>query len=47
MRVFFSFMLRLSLSLSLSLYCEGEGCEACLLTLYNTFNVLVRAANKT
>lgn len=26
---------------------EREGCEACLLTPYNAFNVLVRAANKT
>lgn len=52
MRVF-SLLARLFLSrtllpsLSLSLHCEREGCEACLLTPYNTFNVLVRAANKT
>lgn len=26
---------------------KREGCEACLLTPYNAFNVLVRAANKT
>lgn len=51
MRFFFSFSLASCLSLTLlppvSLYCEREGCEACLLTPYNTFNVLVRAANKT
>lgn len=52
MRVFFS-PPRLPLSvphppsLTLSPDCEREGCEACLLTPYNTFNVLVRAANKT
>lgn len=45
MRVFFSFLLLHSLSLPL--VCVKEGCEACLLTPYNTFNVLVRAANKT
>lgn len=53
---FFFFFLSFSLSLSLPLHsppsishcdCEREGCEACLLTPYNTFNVLVRAANKT
>lgn len=32
---------------SLSLDYKREGCEACLLTSYNAFNVLVRAANKT
>lgn len=51
MRVFFPLPSCLFLSLtllpSLSLNCEREGCEACLLTPYNTFNVLVRAANKT
>lgn len=34
------------LSLAPSLAVRG-GCEACLLTPYNTFNVFVRAANKT
>lgn len=34
-------------SLSLSLDYKREGCEACLLTSYNAFNVLVRVANKT
>lgn len=52
MRVFFSSSLASfcpspSFPHSLSLDCEREGCEACLLTPYNTFNVLVRAANKT
>lgn len=49
MRLFFSLCARLFLSLTLlpSLDCEREGCEACLLTPYNTFNVSVRVANKT
>lgn len=48
MRVFFFCLrARVFLSLSLSWLWEREGCEACLLTPYNTFNVLVRAANKT
>lgn len=46
MRVFFASLLA-SFCPSLSLGCEREGCEACLLTPYNSFNVLVRAANKT
>lgn len=48
MRIFFPlFAASLCPHLSLSLDYKREGCEACLLTPYNAFNVLVRAANKT
>lgn len=47
MRIFFPSLLHHSAPTPLSLDYKREGCETCLLTSYNAFNVLVRAANKT
>lgn len=47
MRIFFLLSASVCPHPFLSLHYKREGCEACLLTSYNAFNVLVRAANKT